>query len=173
MKLLFVHIPKTAGTSVWNWLIENGHENWNRLSGLHHESINELRYLNDISDAHSFAVVRNPYSRALSYYYHAQRQGQKFESLEDFLRTVIEPKGYGFKKKKTPYIIYDQAHYVTRNGKIDVDKIYRFENLSEMEKDFGMELGRNMVGKYHPRELNTTEKSLVEQAYARDFELFY
>jgi hypothetical protein len=118
-------------------------------------------------------VVRNPYSRAQSYYYHAQRQGQKFESLEDFLRTVIEPKGYGFKEKKTAYIIYDQAHYVTRNGKIDVDKIYRFENLSEMEKDFGMELGRSMVGKYHPRELTVTEKSLVEQAYARDFELFY
>lgn len=172
-KLLFIHIPKTAGTSIWNWLKDNGHENWARVSRVHHESISEMRLLNNTRNTYSFAVVRNPYDRAISYFHHSQRFTRgHWKNLEHFLETIIEPNGWGH-QTNTPYIIFDQSHYVTRNGKIDVDKIYRFENLEEFEKDFNTKIGHDMVGRYEPRELTATEKSLVEQAYARDFELFY
>ncbi len=71
----FVHIPKTAGTSITKWLTEHkGNSNLEYFEN--HPSYNDL--MKDRNDLFTFTVVRNPYERVVSLYH--------------FIRNVIIPK---------------------------------------------------------------------------------
>ena len=174
-RILFVHIPKTAGTSIWQWLIHNNLENWKRHSGLHHESISELRSLNDISNTFSFAVVRNPYTRVISYWHHAVTQrllnglDNIYPTLNHFLDAVLNRKP----SPTTPYMIYDQAHYVCENNRIAVSKIYKFENLKELQTDLNItKLTHARKQNYRTHLFTDKEIQIIQNIYARDFEIF-
>jgi hypothetical protein len=63
-KLGFIHIPKNAGTSITQWLLDTG--DFHRL-GTKHDTIQHVS--RDLRrDLQWFAVVRNPYERLLSHY---------------------------------------------------------------------------------------------------------
>jgi hypothetical protein len=174
-RILFVHIPKTAGTSVWQWLKNNNLENWKRISNLHHESISELKKLNDTTDTFSFAVVRNPYTRIISYWHHAVTQrllnnlDNCYPTLLDFLNAIANRKP----SPTTPYMIYDQSHYVCENNKIAISKVYKFENLKELQNDLNITKLSNARKQIYNTHLFTDEEiSLIQKLYAKDFKLF-
>ena len=66
--LIFIHIPKTGGTSIRHWLVDN-------CSAISHKSTKHLN-LSEVETffnrkfEYSFAVVRNPWDRALSTYFY-------------------------------------------------------------------------------------------------------
>jgi len=65
----FVHIPKSAGTSVGNWIVDHADESavmlwWN------HPTLAQMR--RTCSTNFSIAVVRNPWDRLVSMYHYAQ-----------------------------------------------------------------------------------------------------
>ena len=67
--VLFVHIPKTAGSSISKILNEKNLDNWKREWPRHHDPYSYLKEANLIDDSvFSFAVVRNPYTRTYSCY---------------------------------------------------------------------------------------------------------
>jgi len=174
-RILFVHIPKTAGTSIWQWLKDNNLENWKRNSNLHHESISELKSLNDTTNTFSFAVVRNPYTRIISYWHHAinQRLLNKLDNcyptLIDFLNAIVDHKP----SPTTPYMIYDQAHYVCENNKIAINKVYKFEKLIELQNDLNIpKLTNARKQNYHTHLFTNKEIALIQNIYANDFKLF-
>ena len=70
MKKLFVHIPKTGGTSILNSIDQSM---WNKSHHAGHDPYFILQKQNDLRDVFSFCVVRNPYTRTFSYYNHFKR----------------------------------------------------------------------------------------------------
>ncbi|WP_152053199.1 sulfotransferase family protein [Tautonia marina] len=157
LKFVFIHIPKCAGTSIEKALqgqckIENigkfdqdfieknklGLSSRFHLSGKH-LAASDLRKLmgEEIFDSYfSFAFVRNPFSRLVSYYHFLKRH----DSLEhekaqvrlalhantftDFVKAALND------ADPASDLLFNQQPYIcNEEGKIIVDKIYKFENL--------------------------------------------
>lgn len=66
LNVIFVHIPKTAGTSIGRWMIENKkhseHVEWYK-----HPKLSDIE--KDETDNFVFSVVRNPWDRMVSSYH--------------------------------------------------------------------------------------------------------
>ena len=67
-KILFVHAPKTGGTSIRNWLTNNTNAHPLKAAK-HYSKENILKKFNSIEVNFSFAVVRNPWDYAVSWYF--------------------------------------------------------------------------------------------------------
>lgn len=70
-RLIFTHIPKNAGTSIRQWLMEHVPDAQEMPRTLKHDT---PHHVHGHSDYTYFAVVRNPYDRLLSQYnFHVER----------------------------------------------------------------------------------------------------
>ena len=69
-KLIFIHIPKNAGTSIKSIFSEN--KNFHIPGGeiFKHKTINEIKkeHLDKYNEYKKFAIIRNPYDRMISFY---------------------------------------------------------------------------------------------------------
>lgn len=68
--LTFIHVPKSAGSSVVSWMKVNFPEH-ERVQG--HPSLPMVRQYWDVK--RSFAIVRNPWSRFVSMYFYLKQYG--------------------------------------------------------------------------------------------------
>lgn len=143
--LIFVHVPKTGGTSIAKWLVTN----CNGVKGRRvHSPLNSLKTEFN-QDAFSFAVVRNPWDRMLSYYFYIKASTKN--RLEDSLAGRLK-KSHKLKKSpehltKTLEFLNKGFDYFIKNDQLwqmtnmsiahqtdiakDVDLILKFENLKE------------------------------------------
>jgi len=169
MKQLFIHIPKTAGQSIFSSL----NDKWNYVEHAKHDPLFLLERNNDTSQAFKFAVVRNPFRRTFSYYKHFNSVNGiecKFDEFINFIKNNIP-------FPKTKMIPYSQSFYCLNcNGDIGLDKIYKFENLHELEEDLNIKIPHKNKGIYHESEYfnsyNSFEKDFVRDYYASDFDNF-
>ena len=144
-KILFVHIPKTAGSSISKILNDNGLDNWNREWPRHHDPFFYLKEANDIDDTvFSFSVVRNPYKRTYSCYKQYNKANKTDISFIEYLNNIKK----NIISTISPLLHLPQSFYVMDGSTVQVDKIYKFENLEELENDFGWTLGFYNVGNY-------------------------
>ena len=124
------------------------------------------------NEYYKFCVVRNPYDRAISFYYFRNNQLGINQSFDDFLDGEVHNLNH---PKYTDWI----------NGKIMVDKVVRFERLNEDLAEVFNKLnipfdGLNIFKKNNIRKKNTSYKDFLneEQAakirkiYSKEFELF-
>jgi hypothetical protein len=172
-KALFVHVPKTAGTSIERSLKLNEKCGWVRNpSYLMHDPLFLLQKTNNITeDTFVFSVVRNPFTRTYSYYSHFKRINNVDLTFKEFLQIIrsrIPPTA------RTPLIGYNQSFYLFGdNGLLGTSKIYKYENLSELEYDFDVILGKENSGNYSPlnyfQDYGEDEKNLVRHICAEDF----
>lgn len=194
--LLFIHAPKTAGTSVENWF-------W-KVYGREYVTVHKhapIHYMNlfDIK-AYKWAVVRNPFSRAVSWYQQALSLILLDESIKRFnIRGLTQEawdRGFdyfiqhfydrvGFNPGSNIVIspMFTQHYYLTINGKLAVDCIVRFENLytefMAIEQLVGTNHGLEHL-KIGPsdalrdwRAVYTSEsRKLIEQYYKIDLDFF-
>jgi hypothetical protein len=73
-KLIFTHIPKNAGTSIGQWLLEHVPDAGEMPNTLKHDTPHHVHRHGDYT---YFAVVRNPYDRLLSQYnFHVEKHAQ-------------------------------------------------------------------------------------------------
>lgn len=185
-KVLFVHIPKTGGRSIKDFLVKNDLDHWNRMPRLtNHDAIFNLTKINDVSDTFIFSIVRNPFTRAYSHYIHVLHrrrwEGWDYISFNDFLKYVRCHGNMYFTDRPLefmPLATNCQSFYLhDDSGTMSlINKIYRFENLNEFEIDFNTALPKINVGKYTKDEYfeayTTDNINLVRQVYSQDFELF-
>jgi hypothetical protein len=170
---LFVHVPKTAGTSIEKALNLNVKCGWVRNpSYIMHDPLFILQKTNNITaETFVFSVVRNPFTRTYSYYNHFKRINQIELSFKEFLQIIrnrIPP------TIRTPLVGYNQSYYLFGDdGLLGTSKIYKHENLSELEHDFNIKLGQENVGNYNPinyfYEYGEEDKNLVRHICAEDF----
>lgn len=174
--VLFVHIPKTAGSSISLQLKSMGLNNWVRTFYKAHDPLFMLTKQNNItSDIFKFSVVRNPYTRTYSYYNHflkINEIGNDSLSFKDFL-LLLERKEIN---NKTPLIHFDQSFYLHDiENNIILDKIYRFENLEALEKDLEISLPNINSGQYSNEDYIRAYSDQytihrVKELYREDFE---
>lgn len=141
---LFIHIQKTAGTSIKeNLLQEEGTEY------LHypHTMIRDANLTARQQQLFKFAFVRNPWDRLYSwysmivnigpektFYNYIHRNCCNFSGFLDLTGVIVDDP-YEFFNTNVPNvksIAFNQLDYLTDNdGKLNVDFIGRFENLQE------------------------------------------
>jgi len=186
-KVLFVHIPKTGGRSIFSALSSiNYPDTWERTSRLtDHDAIFNLEKNNNLSDTFIFSVVRNPFTRAFSHYIHVcKRRSVERKSNISFTEFLhhVRCKGNSYfldtPQEYMPLAIMTQAFYLhDRSGTMSlINKIYRFENLNEFEKDFNTQLPVVNVGNYSKQEYleaySKENMNLVRHIYFEDFAFF-
>lgn len=190
-RCIFVHIPKTAGTSVSTTLFGN-------LSGGHigissYEMIFSKREFNSYF---KFAFVRNPWDRVFSAYasYKTYKGGGGVEDREWYRKNLSRVASFSefvthhlrmSEIQKHVHFI-PQYRFICRPGsdKPLIDYIGRYENIV---KDFDEVVGRLLMeGKVNLKHLNRSErgnqsyrhaytektKDIVASVYAKDIELF-
>jgi len=130
-KILFIHIPKNAGSSIRKALRDTDRffSNFNHLSL---EQYKEYLHPVFLELLFKFAVVRNPWDRAVSLYYYNQS--------EPF--AVSDPERYAIIKEMNfqEFLEYSgknlhQFNWMEVDGNLDsIDYIGRFEELGEVVK---------------------------------------
>ncbi|MGB3244152.1 MAG: sulfotransferase family 2 domain-containing protein [Sulfitobacter sp.] len=200
-KFLFVHVPKTAGSSVrkslapysvdrnrtlfrratyWLPVQENPEKAYFKLHSTSEDIRRKLCPL-VFKQLHKFAVVRNPYAHAVSYYFfvkrnvnsnrHKQLQDWSFREFLDYLerKNRIMPRA-------------QSAWLVNRESEIQVDRILFLETFDEDYAALCRYLDvpqeelppRVNVGTHanYREYYDDTLRCQVERLYAADFENF-
>ena len=202
-KFIFFHIPKNAGVSVSNVLMNNepllkykhylthitkliwGKKNNFYLNKSKREIINfnshitcfdffNLFEINEFKNYIKFAVVRNPYDRAVSRYVYSKKISQKFRNM-NFAQFLYYDIKYNFK-------VLDQFTFCTYDRKnICLDKIIKFENLegdlkSLCYKFFSKEIILKHLNKTKKNEYQSfydnETKELIKKNFSRDLDYF-
>ncbi len=210
-KAIFVHIPKTGGTSISQALdhfegspvvsqdhrsirmiqplptqikpaTDNGMELMRRLK---HNLTAKSKNLNKVTreqyqNYYKFSLVRNPWSRAYSWYRALQRDTKlgarrgvtEITTLYDALKSNI---GKGMLKPQTCWL----KNYM---GDIDLDFVGRFEDLNNDSQRVFKKLGivrdlpppRRVIRKKidYRTQFDTASTDLIAEAYAEEIELF-
>lgn len=127
---VFIHINKTAGTSIINVIGKPFRKHLTVKDVIH--VIGKKKW----DEAFKFTVVRNPWDKVVSQYKHnikvnSSDMAKKKIAFKDWVAcTYGEPKDpfyYG-----RPQMFYPQVEWLKDyDGNIDVDKIIRFENLDK------------------------------------------
>ena len=168
--VLFVHIPKTAGSSISKIPNEKNLDNWKREWPRHHDPYSYLKEANLIDDSvFSFAVVRNPYTRTYSCYKQYNKTNQTNISFSEYLNNIKQ----GKISQITPLLHIPQSFYVIDQDIIQVDRIYKFENLKELEEELEWTLGFYNVGNYvvesYIEDYTDDAIEIVQNFYSSDF----
>jgi len=176
-KWVFVHIPKTGGSSISHIL--------NQVDGTEslqtHGSILEVK--DNISDYFKFTIVRNPFTRFISEYFHQIRKKETNKNFEFYIKQV-DTKGLH---------LIPQSYFV--NTELDKTRelnfIGRYENYIDEVKNIFQILNinqpiphrnRNPIYDLHPN-LNQEKYysafyseewmvDLVRERYKDDFKIF-
>ena len=82
LKKIFIHIPRTGGTSI-NEYFKSKNEPVNAIySNFKHYTYNDYKIISDIENYEMFTVVRNPYTRIVSYFnYHMATDNNVIQSF--------------------------------------------------------------------------------------------
>lgn len=146
--LFFIHIPKTAGNSIRNHMIQIGGGNWTGNKHLTQKELFEntkgMRHFREGLEKYTFfTVVRNPYDRLVSaYHYYLGGGGRKEVILQRRLHGIrnISRSNVGLPETFEGFIRGDWIHpekwgcaTKLQSEYFDNAEIIRFENL---EKDY-------------------------------------
>ena len=171
-KLVFIHIPKTGGTSISSAL------NLNPPTQRRHLSYPSLKskFKKDISKYFSFTFVRNPWDRVVSEFFWRKscvHLNTKKLSLEQFV--------YKIKDMKNPHLASQHSFIIDNQGKKLVDFIGRFEFL---EKDFKTACNKANLSerklpcknktkhRHYTEYYNNNTRDIIAEKYAKDIEYF-
>lgn len=176
-KIIFVHIPKNAGTSLSSIL--NGP---NQFLIDKPWSVYKHYYSNYWEEYTTFSVIRNPISRFKSLYKYIRMNNWMNESLSkhcsiktdinEFTEIVFD----NYKNITTP-IISSQSYFICdKDNNIKVDTLIRYENLDEDLKEIGIKnipkLNQSYVENDDLIKLNDDSIFIIKKIYQKDFENF-
>ena len=142
-KLLFIHIPKNAGRSVWE-MMEKQYPDTRKIAWGHARLKDApKKYRKKLNKYTTFAIVRNPWDRMVSLYHFLYQQKKSFMCYDGVERpTSIIPElgfekwllGYGKVAHRTQRLITTQTpqlDWLIVNHQMKCDIIVRFETLYE------------------------------------------
>lgn len=159
----FIHIPKTAGTTLLRWIdreigvwsivsndfskispappgrfvLYTGHLHPDKPIHLHLFTPSELRKVP------SFTFVRNPYTRALSLYLHFQRHSPFEGTLSDFLAVVEGDAGDCTPKvaQRIRQMSRPQKYWIRRRRGLRIENVFQVEHFDSSVSKVAQLLG--------------------------------
>ncbi len=183
--LLFIHVPKSAGTSISLELygFPIGHRCLEEWTG---------RYPFSSSRLHAFAVLRDPIQRFVSAFEFLKAGGMNkgdaefarkhlrgFDSPETLALSLVDPKK--FQDISTYWHFMPQTSFIEVNGRIPRSlKLFDFANLKPLEVWAAEKTKRSIsipdVNKKKSAQMNelhdNTARAIVEATYREDIELY-
>lgn len=194
--LEFIHIPKTAGTTIENVANENNVK-WGRFKPEHNAHKNNKRCVywhtppkhfgNDsfFKKDSTFCVFRNPYDRLVSEFKYRNRDETQHtkENLNKWILEHLEPKYYADGELECHFIPQHEFIY-DDNGNITCDNILNFDNLTDefnnlaTEHEIPFQLSDSRKDNKTPDSLSVDDltyetKVKIRNIYDKDFNLLY
>jgi len=176
-KYMFLHVPKTGGTSIGKTLIKNGAH---RIA-MHWTASQAMSNLRNHKEYFIFAFIRNPYTRIASWYHYLKRENKKGRkknridnpgTFKEFLMKYPDPKGRWSRE-----IWLNQFDFL--NSKMDIH-VFKFEQIGLVWKGFAEkynikdELPHHKKQDYDIDSLYSEEtKRIVRFKFSRDLKEFY
>lgn len=161
-KLIFVHIPKNAGTSIHSLFDTNPKDylpdqKWNEYKN-HFE-----QYWDTYT---SFTIIRNPISRFISFY----KYWKMNHNLDYDINTFVDK----LDEIKTP-IKNSQSWFICDENKVMVDVTIKYENLHEDLKKIKINyiphLNISEIEDESFLNISKTSIDILEEFYKEDFKL--
>ena len=193
LRCIFVHIPRTAGTSIEQWLC--GHDWWRAEPSTKHLLASQARrvYAAHWNDYFTFSIVRNPWERMLSCLHFAEHFGLA-ASVDQDGRTQLDLTGYVERFGSPVLVEHDHRfhrreevlHPTHRPGAVyrnildeELDFVGRMEDLPDVVEVLAGELGldqpfpiaqRSVASRTirEPRLLDATARDLIASLFAED-----
>ena len=167
-KTIFIHIPKTAGTSVESMfgfvkLFKNSKKFEEKVPGKH-------LFLSEIHKAKSFlfdkyfiwTIVRNPWEREYSYYNMAKNQLRyRHMDFKEFLKKVTIPN-----VENGTRVFANQLKFITIDDNVAVRKMIRYENLESGWKEVCKEIKKPYEKLNHVRKAKP--KLTIKETYDQE-----
>jgi len=191
-KFIFIHIPKTAGTSIESLFVPNAGK---RDVPFKHTTFNKLHKMSPdmCRDYFTFTFTRNPYSLLVSTYNWSKNPkniGQRNKSrwfskhtFKEFILSLNSPPGRLSCRTPVSWIVPDsQYSYIqSSDGAINLDYIGKVERL---QQDFDIICDKIKINRQQLPHVNETNQKhyseyyddetrrIVAKKYAKDIELF-
>lgn len=162
-RYLFIHIPKTGGSSIKKML------NGNKINNYSHSPIKDFPFTS--TNLYKFCFVRNPYDRIISAYYCLRFQHKMEISFKDFI-SLIPYSGTNkvisdFLKPQNYWIKGTQMNFIGRyeNFNEDLQKIMKTLNIE-------VKIPHELKNKYSKIEFDNDDYHIINHHYHEDFKLF-
>lgn len=181
-KVIFIHIQKTAGTSITHALLSNliGQETSGPMMDLPKHIQNEYGLRFDLkhasalkiqkhvgkdkwNDYYKFAFIRNPWDRAVSAYHwgHDHNKENKSVSFTEFARML--PTSPNNISATWGQASYSQLSFISSlDGKIIVDDVFQFEKFDIALRTINFKTGIDVVSTIKKHKANRTRKPYNE-----------
>jgi hypothetical protein len=186
-KVIFIHIPKAAGSSVGMALFDTD------IIGHYPYYLYEKYDIKRFNSFFKFCVVREPFERLISAYFYLLNGGKgkadnktgcyirnNSSDLDDFILNVLNDE---FCQKHVHFVPQYQFVF-DHNDTLKVDQVIK---LSDLESDFNQILSNLNISKklltnnsnnsnnsniLSPNDISDAAKQKVQLIYKKDFELF-
>ena len=168
-KTIFIHIPKTAGTSISAYF--NEQQTRLRIQPGKHDTVHHIkqRFFNIYNSYNKFTIVRNPYDRMVSWYSFLK---------ENSLKNVIPFDEWIKDHSKLWHI--DDPEYFAGPQYVWIDKtvnVLKYENLKEdLNNFFNKEIDLPIINKSKRKDYlsyyNKESLNIVYNKHKEDFKKF-
>jgi len=188
-KIIFIHIPKTAGSSIEHLLRDEGKYELdfigvrNGRSTHHYMGIELNIILKELYPVYyKFSFVRNPYDRLISEYFWCRIKdvgynfNKTFDEFLDYVEDVIKNKKF-FKPIENDHFI-PQYSFLFFNNKLLVNNIFKYEDIQTVipliRKRLKIRTEIQHLNKSIKNEITLSEeqKERIYNLYKIDFQTF-
>ncbi len=182
---IFIHIPKTGGSSIEHILQSSGSvEKTYSHKGIRYILQILKQHKDDIKNYCVFTFVRNPWEKILSSFYFLKTYRKKvYDDKYDFTNYI---KNVICVKKSRNIDKIHQIRFLTHNnqenGNVIVPNIYRFENLQQdwkiIQNKLSLITKMNLshkfktLHKHYSTYYTEKTKNLISERFKKDIELF-
>lgn len=168
--IIFIHVPKTAGNSIFQALFNanpQGHK-----EALWYRNFDEIRF----SEYYKFGFVRNPWDRFVSAYFYLKNGGMgrydgdfrdkflsRFKCFDEFLNVMVDDPGY---RKKVMSWVHFKPQFTflcDEQGQMIVDYVGCYENLESCYSQLCRNLGLEKCG----------ELEMINKSVRDDYRKYY
>lgn len=184
LKTIFVHVPKTAGTSIEKHLRKTDKD----VVGGHTTALAYRRkYPEEFATYYKFTVVRDPVDRFISGYSYLKQMALNAALNNQIVHDCQSMDQFAERAQASQGILSGIVHLMPQHqfvcdqkGEILVNSVFRFENLESAWREICARAGipPDPLAKLNPSRRVAKEEategvlSLVRTEYARDFEIF-